>query len=284
MLLTLALSVDLSAGPPVRTLLGQDLPAVRTAIQLAAEGRGDSARRLVEAELARARPGESAYVEALYWRARLATFGDTAERDLRRVAIEFSTSRWADDALLQLAQLAMAAGNPASALALAQRLRSDYPGSEQRSQAALWAGRAAFEVGEPRTACALLDSARVEAGNDVEFVNQIAFHSMRCAGPTLSGSPSDSASPAPVSPTPDPLATPPPRPFEIQVVAARTERAARDVAARLTRQGYQARVVAGADGFHRVRVGPYPTVEAAEAAARQVRRVVGGAPFVVRAP
>ena len=76
-------------------------------MQLAAEGRTDSARRLVAAVLARTRPGDSLYVEALYSRGRLGGSADTAERDLRRVAIEYSTSRWADDAMLQLAQLAL---------------------------------------------------------------------------------------------------------------------------------------------------------------------------------
>src|SRR3972149_2156131 len=166
-LLVVTLSVPLYPGPPVPRLFAQDLPAIRTALQLAAEGRSDSARRLVEAELRRAHPGDAAHVEALYFRARLATYGDSAERALRRVAIEFSTSRWADDALLQLAQLAMAAGNPASALTLAERPRRDYPGSELRARAGFWAGRAGFDVGGARAACALLDSAQAEAAGAV---------------------------------------------------------------------------------------------------------------------
>ena len=295
-LLVVTLSVPLYPGPPVPRLFAQDLPAIRTALQLAAEGRSDSARKLVEAELRRSHPGEAAYVEALYFRARLATYGDSAERDLRRVAIEFSTSRWADDALLQLAQLAMAAGNSASALTLAERLRRDYPGSELRARAGFWAGRAGFDVGEPRAACALLDSAQAEAAGDVEFANQVAFYQARCSGLAPAPPPAESAraAPAPAPPRVDSQAAvsasaardsnPTARPFEVQVSAARSDEAARRVADRLTRAGYPTRIVASSNGLRRVRVGPYETIEAAEAAARDLRRLVGGTPFVVRTP
>ncbi len=183
------------------TARAQDDPAIQTAVRLAGEGRGDEARRMVNAELAKARVGEPAWVEALYWRARIAATGDSAERDLRRVAIEYPTSRWADDALLQLAQIATAAGNPVSAFALAQRLRSDYPDSDLRPRAALWAGRAAFDLGDARSACALLDSARAGGAADVEFTNQVDFYRSRCtalpATPARGVTPQEPASGAP---------------------------------------------------------------------------------------
>jgi len=281
-----ALAAVLLAVLPSCRLAAQDLPAIRTALQLAAEGRSDSARKLVEAELRRSHPGDAAYVEALYFRARLATYGDSAERAFRRVAIEFSTSRWADDALLQLAQLAMAAGNPASALTLAERLRRDYPGSELRARAGFWAGRAGFDVGEPRAACAVLDSAQAEAAGDVEFANQIAFYRARCSGLAPAPPPAESAraAPAPAPVESAAIAAPRARPFEVQVSAARSDQAARRVADRLTRAGYPTRIVASSDGLRRVRVGPYETIEAAETAARDLRRLVGGSPFVVRTP
>jgi TolA-binding protein len=167
------------------TAVAQDDPAIRAAVQLAAEGKGDSARKIVAAALTKARPGSSAYAEALFWRGRLATSGDSAENDLRHVALDYSNSKWADDALLQLAELAMAAGNPTSALELAQRLRSDYPGSALRPQAALWGGRAAFDLGDPVAACGLLDSARAEGGDDIEFENRVAFYRSRCTAAVL---------------------------------------------------------------------------------------------------
>ena len=280
----------------VRPASAQDNPALRAAVQLAAEGRGDSARRIVAAELARVRPGDPAYVEALYWRGRLALLGDSAERDLRRVTIEYSTSRWADQALFQLAQLAMAAGNSQGALQLAERLRGDYPTSTLRSGAALWAGRAAFDIGDPVTACALLDSARAESPGDVEFLNQVAYYRARCAGVAAAPKP-DTAHPAAPA---ESAAAPPPAPpsgakaesapsrapssFEVQVTATRSSRAAQGMLDRLTHAGQQGHIVKGSDGILRVRAGPYPTEGEATAAAGRLKSALGGHPCVVPVP
>jgi hypothetical protein len=279
--------------------LAQESPAIKSAVQLAAEGRGDSARRILATELARARAGDPAYIEALFWRGRLATSGDSAVRDLRRVAIEYSTSRWADQALLQLAQLAMAAGKPAEALEDSRRIRGDYPESTLGARAAMWAGRAAFELGDPATACALLDSATSEATGDVELVNQIAYHRSRCPA-TLAGAPSPGqAQPAARSDTaaaaradtahrtaPAAAAAAPPAPptrFEVQVTATRSSRAAQAMLVRVRKTGMSARIVTGADGFQRVRAGSFSNRRDAEAAADRLRRALGGHPLVVPA-
>ncbi|HVM42722.1 MAG TPA: SPOR domain-containing protein [Gemmatimonadales bacterium] len=294
-------AVPVCACAAAPAALAQDNPALRNAVALAAEGLGDSARRIVATELAKAKPGDPAYIEALYWRGRLATSGDSAERDLRRVAIEYSTSRWADQALLQLAQLAMAAGNGAGALQLAERLRSDYPTSLLRARAALWAGRAAFDLGDPATACAMLDSASAEAAGDVEFQNQVAYYHGRCAAlpppapadtthpaqpPAADTSHAAPGAPAAKPSAPDTARPPAPRPasqFDVQVEATHTNRAAQAVLARVTRAGERARVVRGADGFYRVRAGPYATERAATAAAAKLKKALGGHPFVVPA-
>jgi SPOR domain len=297
--LAVALCVCVSV-PPARA---QQNPVIKAAIQLAAGGNGDSARTLVAGELAKAKPGDPAYVEALYWSGRLAASGDSAESDFRRVAIEYSNSAWADQALLQLAQLAMAAGNGAGALQLAERLRNDYPTSTLRPQAALWAGRAAFDVGDPATACAVLDSARAEAPSDIEFLNQVAFYHSRCAVVrSLQRADTGAAKPAgaapahadtarPAAPRPAPAAPPaaaapaPPAPaaphYAVQVRATRSDRIARDLVARVTRAGLHAHIELGDDGIRRVRVGPYATEAEATAAAGRLRRLLGGHPFVV---
>jgi cell division septation protein DedD len=301
-----AVAALLVALPPCLT--AQSLPAVRSAIQLAAEGRGDSARRVLEGALSHARAGDSTYVEILYWRARLAPAGESAARDLRRIVVEHGNSAWADDALLQLAQLATAGGNPAGALEYTARLRGDYPGSDLRARAALWGGRAAFDVGEMRTACALLDSARTEGADDVEFLNQVAFYRARCTAAALAGpmrpataapdarvlsvdtTPAAAASPSPTTTAagatalPRPGATAAARGFDVQVTAARSERAAQDMVRRLARAGHRARIVQAAGDVFRVRLGPFNTSMAADSAARAAQRVVGGSPFVVRLP
>jgi hypothetical protein len=279
-----------------RPASAQESPAIRGAVRLAAEGRGDSARRIVAAELARARPGDAAYVEALFWRGRLATSGDSAAHDFRRVAIEYSTSRWADQALLQLAQLAMAAGKPAEALEDARRIRSDYPHSALGSPAAMWAGRAAFEIGDPVTACALLDSAKQEAAGDIELVNQIAYYRGRCPAALSGVVPAGQAARADTAaarsdtvrrraPTPaaaTPAATP--TQFEVQVTATRSGRAARAMLERVKKTGLSGHIVAGADGYQRVRAGPFRTRREADAAADRLRRALGGHPLVVSLP
>jgi len=276
--------VLLYACTPVR--LYAQASTIQVAQQLAAEGRGDSARALLNVELRRRRAGSPEFVEALYWRARLASTGDSAERDFRRVAIEHSGSAYADDALLQLAQLKLAAGDAAAAYDLAARMRSDYPASELKPRAAFWAARAAFATSEPRTACALLDSARAEAAADVEFSNQVEFYRARCA--SLAHAPLARETTLTVGAPPPPPASPPtprnaaPVPgFEVQVTASRTPAAARSVADRLQRAGWRARVVAGGDGYHRVRLGPYASRDSADAATRAARRITGGSPFVV---
>lgn len=294
---TVALAA-LLLGAAVTSAAAQDNPALRAAVQLAADGRGDSARKIVAAELSKARPGENAYVEALYWRGRLATSGDSAEADLRRVAIDYSNSRWADHALLQLAQLAMAAGNPTGALQLSQRLRADYPGSALRSRAALWGGRAAFDVGDPVSACALLDSARSEALGDVEFVNQVAFYRSRCSTvPQPASAAPDSARPlgadtarsASAAPSQPESVAAPTQPthapqFEVQVTATRSKAQAQSVVLRVDRSGDRGRIIPGKDGYLRVRAGPYASRQEADAAVVRLRRLLGGHPIVVPAP
>ena len=280
---------------PGRFASAQESPAIRSAVQLAAEGRADSARRIVATELARARAGDPAYIEALFWRGRLATSGDSAVRDLRRVAIEYSTSRWADQALLQLAQLAMAASQPAEALEDARRIRSDYPQSALGSRAAMWAGRAAFEMGDPATACALLDSAKSEAAGDIELVNQIAYYRGRCPATLAGAATARQALPAARADTAAatrvdtarrgataPAAATPTR-FEVQVTATRSSRAAQAMLERVRKTGMSARIMTGADGYQRVRAGSFSNRRDAEAASERLRRALGGHPLVVPA-
>jgi cell division septation protein DedD len=296
-----ALAAPLCLGalaPPARA---QDNPAIRAAVQLAAEGHGDSARTIVATELTKARAGSPNYVEALYWHGRLATSSDSAENDLRHVALDYSTSKWADDALLQLAELAMAAGNPTSALQLVQRLRSDYPGSPLQPRAALWGGRAAFDLGDPAAACALLDSARAEGSDDIEFENQVAFYRSRCTAAVLQAhAPPDTAAPARADTTRRPAAAPtparaesavarapsPPRApqFEVQVAAVRSQTQAQSIARRVERSGERTSTVAGPDGLLRIRVGPYASRKDADAAVARLRRLLHGHPIVVSVP
>lgn len=202
---------------------------------------------------------------------------DSARTLLRRLAIEQSNSPWADDALLELATMALSGGNPVAAYDLAGRVRSDYPGSELRPRAALLAGRAAIEASDARTGCALLDSAVAEAADDIELANAIGFHRSRC--PALLA--------APVVPRPRPdagLARADSAAFGVQVAAARSDAEAQRLAQRLRAAGHAPQVQRGDDGLTRVRVGPYRSRAEADSVARVLRDFADGAPFVVRMP
>ncbi len=186
--------------------------------------------------------------------------------------------------MLQLVQLALAAANPAGAVRLAQTLRADYPGSPLRPHAAVWGARAAFAAGDARLACAMLDSARAEE-TTVEFVNQLNVHAARCSEGAAAAAARDSAAAPARDPAPASAAIPAPaRPvrYDVQAAAAGSQADAQRVVERLRRSGIDARIVEGADGFHRVRVGPFDSVQEATRARSRVRSALGGQPFIVR--
>jgi len=103
--------------------------------RMAAEGQGDAARALVQHEIDTASAGSPRYVDALYWRAVVAATAADAEKDLRRIIIEFPLSPRNEDALLRLAQLEMTRGDNDQALAHLQRLVIDHPTSPSRARA-----------------------------------------------------------------------------------------------------------------------------------------------------
>src|SRR5919199_1720407 len=111
--------------------------------------------------------------------------GDTAEaeRGYRRVIVEYPASRWAGDAMLNLAQLELARGDQVQALTHLQRFEREYPGHESRARASFWLARLLFDrKNEPR-ACAALATARASSSpEDVELRNQIDYYGQRCMG------------------------------------------------------------------------------------------------------
>jgi len=127
-------------------LAAQQDSVLRDAVRLATEGRGDSARAIVRRKLATTSPADSSYAEVLYTAGVVASNSDSALRYLRRTTIEFSQSPWADRALLRIAQMAFAAGDPATTFSSAERVITDYPFSPVRAQAAYWAGRAQIDA------------------------------------------------------------------------------------------------------------------------------------------
>jgi cell division protein FtsN len=153
--------------------------------RLVAEGRGEEGRALVERTLASAPAGSSQYAAALYWRGVMAPTAAEAERDLRRVIVEFPLSANADDALLRLAQLEIARGDRVRATEHLERLLAEHPASDVRPRAQLTIARMQLDAGQLAPACAQLrDAAASTPASAIELRNQIAFMQQRCAGVT----------------------------------------------------------------------------------------------------
>jgi hypothetical protein len=262
----------LSATP----LAAQQDSTLAVVVQLATEGRSDSARALVRQRLAQLTPGDSIYPGALFVAGVIASDRDSALTYFRRVSIEFPRSPWADSAYLRLAQLAFAAGDADATVRASERILTDYPLSALRPEASLWAGRAHLELGSAAEGCQLLLQARDAAGVDIELANRAAYHIQRCAAVLATPDSTGADTVQPVRPPP----TGPPV-FSVQVAAVQTPAAADQVMRSLVDAGYEPHVVRDADGLFKVRVGRYADRGAAQRMVTTLRRDIGGSPFVV---
>ncbi len=254
------------------------------AARLATGGQGDSARALVRARLRAVPPGDSLFPGVLYAAGLVAVNADSALNYFRRVSIEYSTSRWAAPSLLRLAQYAYATGDFTGALTSAQRVLTDYPVSPARPAAAYWAGRAQIELKNVAAACGLLQLAEAEAGTDVETANQARFYLQRCSA--ITSAPAESTATAANPPAAAAPAKSPPAAagFEVQVAAIRSAAAADELMRKLRQYGYDPRVVRDPDGLFKVRVGHYRTRTGAQRVVSELKRRLGGTPFVVEEP
>lgn len=259
--------------------------------RMVADGQGDKGRALVQAQLDSAPIGSPQYVKALYWHAVVAATAAGAERDLRRLVIEYPLSPESADALLRLAQLEMARGDRQLALEHLDRLLLEHPNDPSRARAGFWMGRLLFEKGQAAAACARLDQAEdATPADDVELRNQIAYYKQRCVGvDTSTASRADTAptkaaptkaAPTKEAPTNATLASAPAPTHErddtsaarytIQIAAFGTSASAERLRDGLVSRGFDARVV-GAGKYYRVRIGRYATRSEALAAAKDLK-------------
>lgn len=182
------------AGAQSNTTPSPNDSLFRRARRLVSEGNGAAGRALVDTLLGREQEGRPGYGDALYWRGALAETAADAERDYRRVIVEYPLSAYADDALLAMAELEQARGDRAAALQHLQRFVREHPVSTARGTAAFAGARLAFELGDSRAACALITDARSSiASSEVELRNQVDYYATRCPSsgaptPVLSGS------------------------------------------------------------------------------------------------
>ena len=251
-----------------------DSAAFARAQVLVSAGEGKEGRAVVDSMLARIPTGSPRYAEGLFWRATLASNALDAERDYRRIAVEYVLSPREPSALTRLAQLELARGDRTLARQHLERLLNEYPPRAERASAWYWLGRIAFESGDASRGCTAIDSARVLATpDDIELTNQIASEARRC---TMRADGSFAAAGAPAAVVAPPHAAPANAPLPpagtnsasrrpatagevtIQVGAFPTRAAATRVQKRLTAQKFHARVVP-AGRYFRVRVGRYPS-------------------------
>jgi cell division septation protein DedD len=177
-----------SGGAPVGlTPLPASDSIFRRARRLVSEGNGTAGRALVDSMVRASTDGTPAYGDAIFWRGALAETAADAERDYRRVIVEYPLSPYADDALLSLAELEQARGDRTAAYQHLQRFVREHPISPARARAGLAAARLAFEQRDLTRGCAMIADARTSAGStDVELRNQIDYYGGRCS--TVSGS------------------------------------------------------------------------------------------------
>lgn len=265
----LLILVLLPLGGPLAAQAAHD-PRLQSAIELAQSGRTDSARALVRQLLVTLPAQDPVYAEALFVQGgMLAPDAATAATSLQRVAVEYGTSAWADDALLRLAQLFEAQNDPASAVQSVERLRRDYPDSPLQFRANFVGARAAFDLRDEIRGCGYLQDAQSGAGDDIEFKNQVSFYAARCRATTTT--PSDSATARRGR-------------FAVQVLAGKSAPQIDEMLTRLKAMGYSAHVVRDSTGYLKIRVGPYPSRDAAQRIQAQLKVRVGGQPFVVEEP
>jgi DNA polymerase-3 subunit delta len=178
-------------------------PRLIEVIRSAQEGQGDSARARVQRLLAATSPGDTLYPQIIYTQAMVASDAADMRRQLQRVAVEYSSSSWADDALLRLVQLDYASGNLDGAARNLERIRRDYPGSPLLPQAAYWAARTYFDQRNPGLACRWVADGLAASQGNVELQNQLAYLNQRCSSVAVGPRPPADSQTAVASAVPD---------------------------------------------------------------------------------
>lgn len=248
---------------------------------LVASGNGAAGRLLVDSVLAATDPASPSYADALYWHAMLASSENDAERDYRRIVVEYALAPRAADALLQLAQLESGHGDRSSATTHLARFFNENPSHPERGRAGALLTRLLFEQNDlPRACAALRQTLAVIPDSVVEARNQLTYYAPRCAAldaspgsrvPVSGGGGGGRGSPDSAAARRDTVvARAAPARYTLQVATYGTKAEADRVAARLRARDIDARVVGVKKPF-RVRIGRYTTRGNAVAAQRELR-------------
>lgn len=255
-------------------------PVFNRARQLVVNGNGAGGRLLIDSVITATPPDSPVYGEALYWRAALAATNTDAERDYRRLIVEYPLSSHVADALYALAQLENARGDRASAATHLGQFLADNPSRPDRPAATLLYVKLLLEQNQLPLGCsALRQTISAIPDSLVETRNQLEFYLPRCVANDVTpggavpvsaatgsrGTSRDSTRAASV-PTVSPKAR-----YTLQVAAYKTRAEADALAKRLrARDIDDVRVVTMAK-LYRVRIGRFVTKEGAVAAQRQFK-------------
>lgn len=250
---------------------------------LVQNGEGTRARTLADSVVRARRDGTPAHAEALFLRASVAADAEDAERDYLRLAVTYPLSPRSEDALVRLAQLALARGDRGAARRHLERLQREHPAAANRGARAFWLGRVLLEDGDQAGACAALREAQQALpGSEVEARNQVAYYLRGCASvsapspsPPASSSSSAAASSqapssSPASATATTTASATRGRWSVQVAAFKDKADAEALARKLRGGGYDdVRVTATAPW--RVRIGRFVARDDAVALVRRLK-------------
>lgn len=262
------LIVALALAITTTSASAQSDPRLQSAVQLAAEGLPDSASAILNQLLAITPVSDPLYPEILYAQGSIARTTTEMQRAFQKIAVEYPTSPWADDALLRLAQMDFASRNFAGTVRGVEQLRSDNPSSSLIPAASYWAARAQFELGKNAEACAWVARGIASAGADVEARNRLEFLQGRCASGAVDSNPTTPPPPAPGA-------------WGVQVAAVSSQASANSVLADLKAMGLTGTVARESGNLYKVRVTGLASREAADSAAAAIRARLGGSPFVL---
>ncbi len=254
--------------------------------QMVAAGNGAAGRLLVDSVVTATSPDSPEYAEALYWRAALAASNTDAERDYRRIVVEYPASPHSGDALLELAQIELGRGDREAASGHLQRFVAENPTRPERTRVDIQLVRLLFEQNDIAHGCPILRTTLAEIPDTlVETRNQLDYYSPRCVaadiGPggrvpapvdrataTSSASKHDTARVAGGSAKKSAAAAD--GKYTLQIAAYKSKADADALAKKLKARKLDARVI-GETKLFRVRIGRYATRADAVAAQKELK-------------
>lgn len=250
--------------------------------QMVVSGNGSAGRLLIDSVLSATTTTSPVYGEALYWRAALATNSADAERDYRRLVVEYPLSSHVDEALLQLAQLESAHGDRASATVHLNQFLSDNPKNPDRPKAMQLYVRLLLEQNDLVRGCsALRQELKDVPESAIETRNQLEYYLPRCqANDVGAGGATPPATAAEPTATPSsktgkdsssktPTVAPKAR-FTLQIAAYKSKSEAEALVKKLKARKLDAHL-APSGTLYRVQVGAYTTRGAAVAAQKELK-------------